>query len=153
MAERGLGPGAAERRGSVESWEGTDHRRSQSVSPVAPLISPSQPRSQNQPQQPRVPGFNTARQSVTSAYSGFWEDDAGGQIEYDRHGRIRDVNFGDGARVGVASSIGEPSEFNDGERGRGRSRHRDGRGTRRGNDSDVDLDNKGYQRDGRRNWV
>ena len=43
---------------------------------------------------------------MTSAYSGYWEDEAGGKIKYDRNGRIRDVEFQGGGRVVLGSEAG-----------------------------------------------
>ena len=43
---------------------------------------------------------------MTSAYSGYWEDEAGGKIKYDRNWRIRDVEFQGGGRVVLGSEAG-----------------------------------------------
>jgi hypothetical protein len=43
---------------------------------------------------------------VTSAYSGYWEDEAGGKIKYGRDGKIRDVVFQGGGRVLLGSEAG-----------------------------------------------
>jgi hypothetical protein len=148
MAARGLVPTTA-RRWSGESaakWDGTsdfvagtDHHR--------PTSPPWCHQNQHQPQPLRVPGLHTVRESVTSAYSGYWDDDAGGKIAYDRHGRIRDVQFQGGAMVGLASEW-EGSDF-DGDVGRRRAGT--GNGHRTG--SEIDSDIKGDQRDEPGTWI
>lgn len=65
------------------------------------------------------------------------------------------MEFADGVRVGVGSSVGDGEGQGSLERRMGRGKERQGKGYVGGvrNDSDVDLDNKGYQRDERGNWV
>lgn len=75
---------------------------------------------------------------MMSAYSGYWEDGAGGKIEYDHHGRIKNVEFQDRTVVPLVS---EGSSEVDLERGRSRNR------------SQVDLNHKGYQRNERGMWI
>ena len=134
-----IGESAAEWDGGSDSVAGTDHHR--------PTSPPQHHQNQHQTQPLRVQGLQTVCQSVTSAYSRYWDADAGGKIAYDRHGRIRDVQFQGGARVGLASEW-EGSEF-DGDVGRRRAGTTNGHGT----ESKVDLDNKGYQRDEPGTWI
>lgn len=55
----------------------------------------------------------------------------------------------------MGSSVGDGEGQGSQERKMGRGKERQGKGYVGGvrNDSDVDLDNKGYQRDERGNWI